>query len=195
MFINLNLPFNIKTKFDKSLKDYPEDKREFKKAIKFLEAKIKYDLSDSERSKILSQLGNLYRVDRNLNLSLQMLLEARVMLAGKKSSKSFFVNEIRLAYTLQLMKKFDEAEKIYAALEKRYKNSENRKMIDFLYQHRGKNFFDNGKLDEANVNILKALKLRLKKKNNELIESSVFALCVIGKKIKRENKLKSLRFR
>ena len=110
------------------------------------------------------------------------LLAARVLLENTESL--FIANEIRIAQTLQFQGNFEAAEKIYIKLENQAaKQPDKQLIIDFIHQHKGKNYFEWGKLDKALSEIHKALVIRQKKGNPSLIASSKLAIEVIKYKL------------
>ncbi|MGG4397413.1 hypothetical protein ABEX25_24200 [Paenibacillus thiaminolyticus] len=79
-----------------------------------------------------------------------------------------------MANTYQWNKEFVEAAKLFKELEEEIAiidRSTREIYEDFLYQHFGKNKFDQEQYEEALIYFYKALQLRLNKGNQERIDS------------------------
>ena len=94
------------------------------------------------------------------------------------------VNRIRIAQTLQFQGEYKKAEKIHFDLEECIKSHpEYSFILDFIYQHKGKNYYEQNHLQKALNAIEAALQIRLQKKKPDLIESSRFAIEIIKEKM------------
>jgi len=122
-----------------------------------------------------------------LDASLKHLLEAKKLVENSKHVRLFLINEIRLAQTYQFLRQFEKAEAIYLFIEAYIaKQPEHQNLLHFVYQHKGKNYFEQRQYDLAATYISKALALRKALSDGSLVESSVFALKVIRRKPKYE---------
>ncbi|WP_157259658.1 hypothetical protein [Paenibacillus sp. OSY-SE] len=90
-----------------------------------------------------------------------------------------FINRIRLANTYQWNKEFQKSNEIFDVLVGEFHNQADESLQDiedFLYQHMGKNKFEQGEYEEAPTHFYKTLEIRLVKNNSELIESTQLAI-------------------
>ncbi|MCM3342127.1 hypothetical protein M3650_26765 [Paenibacillus sp. MER TA 81-3] len=93
--------------------------------------------------------------------------------------RGHFINRIRLANTYQWNKEFQKSNEILDVLVREFHNQADESLQDiedFLYQHMGKNKFEQGEYEEAPAHFYKALEIRLVKNNSELIESTQLAI-------------------
>ena len=97
------------------------------------------------------------------------------------------INRIRLANTFQWQKNFSKSNLIFNEIEEElsciekgsFKNYE-----DFLFQHIGKNKFDQNNYEEALYYFNKAIMIRLEKGDQELIDSTNLAINTVRNKLK-----------
>ncbi len=127
-------------------------------------------------------MGVYCRIAGELEASGKYLNEAKLNFKGKEKTKFFYINEIRLAQTLQFQKRNEAADLMHNKIIFEIKN-QFEDLMDFVFQHKGKNFFEWGKFSEAKAAIEKALELRIIKGDEALIRSSQKALEVINFKI------------
>lgn len=90
---------------------------------------------------------------------------------------NLFVNKLRLANTYQWERNFQKSNEMFEELvEIAEKYVEYKGYLDFVYQHNGKNLFDQEEYELALTNFKKALAIRIQKGNNELIQSTELAI-------------------
>jgi len=160
-----------------NLREVPDDWEEFEKGIISLEQKLADANTNLEKAKHLSKLGALNRIVGNLAVSFKQLTDAQSIIRDLNSEKLYIVNEIRLATTLQFQGRFEAAEEIHTTLEQQINtNNEHRDLLDFIHQHKGKNYYEWGKLDLALTEFEKALSIRKIKGNEALIHSTEKAI-------------------
>ena len=160
-----------------NLREVPDDWKAFEKGILFLEKKLADADTKLEKVQYLSKLGVLNRIIGNLEKSLQQLTEAQSIIRNLDNEKLYILNEIRLATTLQFQGKFEAAEEIHTALEHQiHTNDSHHDLLDFIYQHKGKNYYEWGKLELALAEFEKALSIRKIKGNEGLIHSTEIAI-------------------
>lgn len=165
------------------LKEKPENLEEFKKGIAFWKESLGRTNDIKDKAKLHSKIGVHLRIVGHLNESLKYLNKAKQTFESFPISNSFIINEIRIAQTLQFLKRFDEATELYLNIENLVKpRSEFSSLLHFVYQHQGKNYFDQQNFHLAKNCIKKALKIRQQINNKDWIASSVFALAIIEKK-------------
>ncbi len=176
------IPFNLRCKYGEDLREIPEYPGGFKKSIKYLEAKVNSEPSDEERGKILSTLGVLKRIMSRPEESLPLLDEAAQLFERCGNKKLSLINDVRKAVSFQFLDRHADAETLYKEVEE-YILAHPRHfgLLDFVYQHRGKNEFDQGNYDKAMQAFRKALELRRKKGRQELIGSTNFAINITQK--------------
>ncbi len=180
--------YNLNYYFEETLREIPEDLVAFKKGIVLLEKELNQTTDRLEMAIRLSKLGVLQRIIGALAPALANLTKADDIYASLGNTRRRKINKIRLAQTLQFSGFFEKATNIYQELEKDINDQETDvDLLDFIYQHKGKNFFEQGLLDKALVEIEKALSLRKEKGNASLIASSEYARTVMLKK-KNNNK-------
>ena len=170
------IPFNLNFKYDDRLRERPEFPEEFRNAVKYLEEKIKSPESELKKGQLLSYAGVLCRISGELEKSLLYLERAREIFNKEEHEISGYINRIRIAQTYQLMNRHDEAESLLKCLLEESSEDEYGHLEDFIRQHLGKVYFDKGLYVDAESEFKKALKIRLLKDNEELIESTEFAL-------------------
>lgn len=178
---------NFKYKIGVDLREKPHDKKLFKKGILILEKEALNTKKSIEKVKILSKIGVLYRILGELDKSQQRLDEASILIKELGNKKLWIINNIRIAQTLQFKNKNQQAELLYQKLVKEIEDgSQNHELLSFIYQHRGKNYFEQGKLKAALREVEKALEKRKQDNNVELIASSEYARKIIKNKISKK---------
>jgi len=166
------------------LRELPDDIEEYKKGIGYLKEQLEHISDLEKRARCLSMLGVFNRVIGNFDASWQQLKEADTLLSKDLNERLKLVNQLRMAQTLQFQEEHQKAESIYSRLEEYInKHLEYRSLLDFVYQHKGKNYYEQGQLQKALHFIEAAFQIRLEKKEQDLIESSQFAIDVIKKAI------------
>lgn len=166
-----------------NLREVPDDWEEFEKGIIFFGKKLADADTNLEKAQYLSKLGTLNRIVGNLEKSFKQLTDAQLIIRDLNNEKMYVVNEIRLATTLQFQGEFEAAEQIHSRLEHQINtNNRHRNLLDFIHQHKGKNYYEWGKLELALTEFEKALSIRKTKGNEALIHSTEMA-------IKRVNEL------
>ena len=159
------------------LREVPDNWEEFEKNIIFWEKKLADADTNLEKAQYLSKLGTLNRIVGRLEKSFKQLTDAQLIIHDLDNEKLYIVNEIRLATTLQFQGKFEIAEQIHTTLEQQINtNNGHHDLLDFIYQHKGKNYYEWGKLSLALAEFEKALSIRKIKGNEALIHSSKIAI-------------------
>lgn len=172
----MKIPFNVEYHFNSRLREIPDNVVEFQKGIDFIKSKISQ--SDGiEKARLLSKLGVYQRIDVKLDESLDSLTRAYEIIQDYPDLRLKCVNGLRIAQTLQFKKNFVEAENQYDRLEKECRaDSQLKDLLDFVLQHSGKCQFDQKNYDGAIPCFTEAMELRMKKGDEELIQSTQFAL-------------------
>lgn len=173
-------PYNMTYSFGDDLREHPEDDIAFKKGIDYLIKQFKQQDEVFEQAKLLSSIGAYQRIAGFLSASLQHLLKAKKLLEEGKHKRLYLINEIRLAHTFQFLKQFDQAQTCYQHIENYIaKHPSDQNLLHFVYQHKGKNYFDQQQYRLAEEFIDKALQLRKSLNDESLVESSAYALKII----------------
>ena len=160
-----------------NLREIPDDREEFKKGIISLEQKLADAETKLEKAQYLSKLGVLNRIIGNLEISFKQHTDAQLIIRNLDNEKLYIVNEIRLATTLQFQGQFEAAEQIHARLEHQiYTNNHHHDLLHFIHQHKGKNYYEWGKLALALAEFEKALSIRKIKGDKALIHSTEVAI-------------------
>lgn len=168
---------------DESLSEQPINRKEFFNYIKELENQ-NVD-NDFEKGKLFSKIGGLYRIYGNLNKSEKFLNSSLELLNEEKNKLQYWVAKIRLAQTYQKQKRIKGSLFLFNKIQKEcLKDKKLNTLIDFIYQHKAKVYFDIEDYKKALYYFKKALKIREVKKDNELISSTKFAIEITLLKIK-----------
>jgi len=176
-------PHNMNYFFKDDLREHPEDNVDFKRGINYLIQKLKQEEDQIKKAQLLSSIGTHQRIAGFLEASLQNLMNARKLLEDSEKVRLYLINEIRTAHTFQFLKQFAEADSIYLRVETHIaQHPVHNNLLHFVYQHKGKNYFDQKKYQLAELYISKALALRKALDNAGFTESSKLALSVIQKK-------------
>jgi len=170
--------------FDNDLKEKPENIDEFKKGIEFWKAALT-DLGNLiDEAKLYSRIGVDLRIVGELDKSLKYLNKAKKILEKLPLCTIYLINKIRIAQTLQFLKQFEAANKRYNEIDDIIDlNSQFSGLRHFVYQHKGKNYFDQQLYTKAKIHFQSALKIRKQLDNQELIASSAFALKIIEERM------------
>jgi tetratricopeptide (TPR) repeat protein len=168
------LPFDVSYEIDpETLREVPNDPDDMRRAVAHLRDELdRVDLSAIQRLRIYGQLGSFARITGDLDTA-QVALERAVQLSETLGNpRAIFVNRIRLAHVYQWQQRYAESNAIFDQLLE----APDPNYADFLYQHAGKNAFDQGHCLKA-INLFeKALELRKRQNIAVLIESSQLAL-------------------
>jgi len=171
--------------FGRNLKERPEDIEAFKNGIEYWKAELDNLGVGLDKVRLLSKIGVHLRILGHLEESLKYLYKAKRLFESESLNASFVVNEIRIAQTLQFLKRFDEATKLYNEVENLVETeTQFTNLLHFVYQHKGKNYFDQQQYHLAKKYIEKALTIRLQLQDENLIASSTFTLKIINEKLK-----------
>ncbi|MFF2753710.1 tetratricopeptide repeat protein [Psychrobacillus sp. NPDC058041] len=156
------------------LREKCSDESLLKNVIKNFEAKIDSQTNDHFDDMIFlyGNIGNLYRIRGDTNLAIKSLKIALELSDGNKQIS----NLIRLGEALrydgqheQALNKFDEAIELCTP-------SNGSNLLDFAYQHKGKCLLELGQISLALVYFQAAMKIRLVKGDQSLIDSTQKAI-------------------
>lgn len=177
--------FDFSFTFDNDLTEKPNDRESFYNGILNLETEALKEINNLTKCKLLSKIGELYRIYGDNANSEKYLLRALSLIDKSKNKTEYFVATFRLAHTYQKQKKFDLSKRLFNELEILCKENDDLKNYqDYLYQHIGKLNFDQRKYKEAMSFFKKALKLRKMKSDKNLMDSTELAIQVTKNKLK-----------
>lgn len=190
----MDIPYNTEFYFDEYLREVPVSETEMLKAIDYLKDQS-YNISDNDKlAKVYGLIGVYSRIANKIEESKRYLRFAVELNLKVGNSKSMFVNELRLAHTYQCESNFQHSNQLFGKLieqaENHYPYNE---YLDFTYQHAGKNLFDQMKYELALNYFKKALEIRLREENEDLIISTEFAIQVCCEKLDHFDSLKGKR--
>lgn len=164
--------------FGDDLKEIPFSKNEMINRIQYLKEQEK-KLSDNEEElgKLYGLIGVYLRIIGDFEESKKYLQLAIMANERSDNGTNLFVNKLRLANTYQWERNFQKSNEMFEELvEIAEKYVEYKGYLDFVYQHNGKNLFDQEEYELALTNFKKALAIRIQKGNNELIQSTELAI-------------------
>lgn len=182
-----DLPFNLDTAFDPlTLREYPLHPLQVEAALSYVQARLSYlDLPVETRAAYLTQYALLLRLNRSYSLSIKAFLEvldlwqSPALSAHPQQPRCLIAHRIRLANTYHLQGDFEKSNDAFSVLLRDMEQwSEPLKQAyqHFLWQHAGKNAFDQERFAEALDYFEKALRERqLQQCNAELLHSSEIA--------------------
>ncbi|MDP9364014.1 MAG: tetratricopeptide repeat protein [Chloroflexota bacterium] len=171
-------PPDVSYRFDKRLREVPNDPAGMARAVAEIEARLAAGVSDpGERMRALGTLGGYRRILGRLDEAEATLREAVALARQTGNERTLLANEIRLAHVLQWQERFAEADALFVAAVARCKASpELTGLLSFALQHAGKSLFDQGRDAEAAERFAHALSLREAEGDPDLIASSRLAL-------------------
>ncbi|OQR53679.1 hypothetical protein [Bacillus sp. CDB3] len=167
----MNIPFEMGYTFDENLREKPISLAEMKQGIVFLK---KYLQKGNVYGKDCGLIGVYERIAGNLSESKYYLQEAIEYYTQTDNIQGLFINKLRLAHTYHWERKFSAANTLFIELLETLPNLP--AYEDFFYQHYGKSKLDEGYFHTALSYFQKALKIRLRKGNEELIHSTKFCI-------------------
>ena len=172
---------NLNTYFGDDLHDYLENPDDMKKFIEIESQKID-KLSGDEKFKKISKLAVHFRQLRNYDKAHELFKMASGYFENTNSHMEM-INNLRWADVFRFEKKFQQAYELLKKAEKIISTHSIFEYEDFYLQHLGKLYFDKAEYKNACECFEKALGLRVKKANPELISSTEFALKITKQKM------------
>lgn len=173
-----DIPYNMKFKFGPNLREVPLSKIEMLSGMIYIKEQLNSNnSSEYEKGRLHGMLGSFLRIVGELEDSENHLRIAIEISDSINNPEGVFANKLRLAHTYQWWNRFDVSNKMFAELlETAETNSDYSNFLDFVYQHCGKNLFDQADFHGALNYFNKALEIRLEKGDKELIASSESAI-------------------
>lgn len=173
-----DIPYNMKFKFGPNLREVAMDQLSMLEGMLYIKEQLDTNTySDNEKSKRYGLLGYFLRIIGELDESKKHLNTAIEISETMNNEQSVFVNKVRLANTYQWENEFDISNEMFTELiDIAEKDPKYSAYLDFVYQHYGKNLFDQKEFQLASDYFNKALEIRLKNGNKELISETEHAM-------------------
>ena len=184
----MNIPFDVSYHFDENLHDVPNSPFQMQQAIEFLQSEFDNSVRDIERQiRISGLIGAYARMLHDFETAQQALTTALNLCDRFGHKKLRIVNSIRLAHLYQWQQQYKLSEALFTwVLKQCQTNPEFKSYLDFVCQHFGKCLFDQAKYQEARDYFNRAFKLRQRKGDRSLIDSTQLALDVVQRKISKQ---------
>jgi len=183
--------FNLSFYFDHNLREIPDSPDEMSMAVDHWIRQLGSITDHKKKLTWMGQLGVYCRILRRLDLAENYLKEAIWMNRQKEPEDKWdIVLKIRLGHVHQWQKKYQEADRLFLeviALIGDKKEFED--LVDFVWQHYGKSLFDQGEYPHALKCFKKALELRFKKGDKQLIQSAKIAISETYRRISARTSL------
>jgi tetratricopeptide (TPR) repeat protein len=186
--------FDLTYFYDDELKATPNNRSDMSVFVKIEKEVIEktdiQSLSSKDSSLFLSRLGNLANflkiLRRNEEADQIYGLINELIKRFNLGEKTKFVNKLRWADNYRYLGRFDIAETWFEDCFQEIRNDKSlSRYMDFYLQHLGKVYFDQKKYVNALKLFSRALRIRQKKGDQELISSTVQALKATRSKIKK----------
>lgn len=176
--LSIFTPYNCTFYFDDKLREVPHSASDMRKAIVYVKEKLQASAQNQEDlGKQYGMIGVYSRIVGNYKDSITYLNSAIAIHSSNNNAKQVWINKLRLAHTYQWMKDFHTSNHMFhKLLEQANIHDQHFGMLDFLYQHCGKNQYDQSNYEAALQWFEKALEIRTKSKEDELIHSSRIAI-------------------
>ena len=185
--------YDLSHSYDENLNETPEDLEDMSLYADVLiaVARIEYEKPEKDRdwqqiAKNLGMAGVLRKMTKHFADAEKLLKASLELIQGKKLSQNLYVQQsVRLHDTQRRMKAYEESlQGLTKIVDLCSKNEAVAQYLDFAIQHLGKTQFTMGKIDEAMKSFQRALELRMKKQDRDLIESSQTAIKACQKKMR-----------
>ena len=161
--------------------DHPEAVRHH---IENLLLRLQEEKNSLNRARIHAEIGNYKRGLGELVSAEEHLLAAIAIVEHRaEGRRQAVVYGIRLAHVYHWQAKWSVALEMFNRLLEKTNLSEFHSLKDFVLQHRGKMYFDQGRMQDALDDFESALALRLVKSDQELVDSTQHALTAVRRKL------------
>lgn len=178
--------FDLGYTFDEQLQEVPTNPEEMNAFVASQIEQIQHAEDSTKKVKILGEIGVYLRILRKLDAAEIYLLEAGRIISLESLPISLHLSQqIRLAHVYQWKKNFKLSNAMFDEILKACEKENNTgPLLDFSWQHAGKNYFDQRDWEKALHAFEKALELRkIRNAPKDQLDSS----------IKSIEKVKSLR--
>lgn len=167
------MSFDTSTHFDENLRDVPNNPDEMRQALATLKGQVEHLSDPVEKIRVLGQIGSYARLLHDFETAKTALREAIGLSQNHLRAK--LTNQIRLAHVYQWEGNFAVSNGLFSVILDTCQRHLP-ELLDFAYQHAGKNQFDQQHYVQAAELFERALQIRLEKGESELIDSSWIAL-------------------
>lgn len=173
-----DIPYDMKFIFGPNLREVPVSKIQMLSGmIHIMEQLKKNDFDEEEKGKWNGMLGFFLRIVGELEESEKHLRKAIEIFSSINNREGVFTNKLRLANTYQWWTNFEASNKMFTELmEIAEINHDYAHFLDYVYQHCGKNQFDQKDFQGALTFFEKSFELRMKKGDQELISLTETAI-------------------
>ena len=168
--------FNLNFIFDEQLQEVPINPEEMNAFVTSLIEQLEHSEDVTKKVKLLGEIGVYLRILRKLDDAEKYLLEAGRIIRSKSLSIPIQLSQqIRLAHVYQWKKNFKLSNAMFDEILKTCEKEKNLgTLLDFSWQHAGKNYFDQCDLKKALSAFEKALELRkVRNAPQDQVESSI----------------------
>lgn len=174
----MQIPFDVSYHFNNNLQEVPNFPNQMAQAVAFLKARLQLrEIHVTERLNMLGLVGVLARILGDLATAQLYLITAIALSEQIGNHASKLINQLRLAHVYQWQRQYTISNNMFTTLvELCEQDSRFTTYLDFVYQHAGKNAFDQYQYRTAEALFQKALTLRLQKQDQELISATELAL-------------------
>lgn len=169
--------FDMSYAINKDLRAIANNKNDVLKGINLLKDNLLQEKNKVNKAKVLSKLGYYLKIIDEYIESEIYLNEAINIFKEENDEINLFITKIRLIQNIQYRGNLDKSLGQINILENELDyNLSLERYRDFIYQHKGKILFDLKNYSDALSYFNKALEIRIKKNDIELIESTKIAI-------------------
>lgn len=171
--------------YDDELHELPDNSEDMETYSEFLISHCRVELEKNENeikwihlASSLGMAGSLKKMTGQNKQAEKLLLDSLLLINSMNLDKKFYVQQsIRLNDIYSRLGHYSKAEEGFLQLiELCTQNKSLHNYLDFIFQHYGKLQFKQNQLKQALENFNKALELRLKKNDSNLIDSTQSAI-------------------
>jgi len=168
---------SLEIRFDKNLHDYAVNPGDFRQALSNLENQLQKENDVTAQIKLLGQVGTHQRILILLKEA-EITFKKAISLASSNGHVMLkLVNLVRLGNTKHWQGDFTEAHQLFEeCFEVIAKDKTIDGYRDFIFQHRGKCYFDQGQYDLALKNFYEAILIRNNKSETDFADNSLLAI-------------------
>ncbi|HEY0735936.1 MAG TPA: hypothetical protein VGD69_13570 [Herpetosiphonaceae bacterium] len=173
------VPFDVSVTYDEQGHEVASRPAEMRRAIGWLSERLA-GLDRRQRARVCGLCGVYARILRDFDAAHAFLHQALDLAAQLGDERLLFNNRIRLAHVYQWQAQYARSNELFEnLLATSHDQPLLASLLDFLYQHAGKNAFDQQQYDRAEHYLREALRLRRVKGDLALIESTEHALALV----------------
>lgn len=168
--------FDLNYIFDEQLQEVPTNPVEMSAFVASQIEELQRTEDNTKKVKLLGEIGVYLRILRRLDDAEKYLLEAGSIISLKSLPISMYLSQqIRLAHVYQWKKNFKLSNAMFDGILKICDKEKNLgTLLDFSWQHAGKNYFDQRNWEKALYAFEKALELRkVRNAPQDQVESSI----------------------